>query len=31
MLSMPSLGINPAQVMQYQSMFGQMASSMGVT
>lgn len=29
--NMPSLGINPAQVMQYQSMFGQMASSMGVT
>lgn len=28
---MPSLGINPAQVMQYQAMFGQMASSMGVT
>lgn len=29
--NMPSLGINPSQVMQYQSMFGQMASSMGVT
>ena len=28
---MPSLGINPNQVMQYQAMFGQMASSMGVT
>lgn len=27
---MPSLGIDPAQVMNYQAMFGQMSSSMGV-
>lgn len=26
-----SLGVDPAQVMNYQAMFGQMASSMGVT
>lgn len=27
---MPSLGLDPSQLMQYQAMFGQMASSMGV-
>lgn len=27
---LPSLGINPNQMMNYQAMFGQMASSMGV-
>lgn len=27
---MPSLGIDPAQVMNYQAMFGQMSSSMGI-
>lgn len=28
---MPSLGINPSTLMNYQAMFGQMSSSMGVT
>lgn len=28
---MPGLGIDPAKVMQYQAMFGQMASSIGIT
>lgn len=28
---MPSLGLDPSQLMNYQAMFGQMASSMGVT
>lgn len=27
----PSLGLDPSQLMNYQAMFGQMASSMGVT